>query len=108
MASKNTTPVKPPSVLEIADTLRSKGIKQCSLWDLHPSKWDYKDVERWEAIKADRPFASGGRPPKNKRRVMRVSDGLIYETASEAIDATGISASSFQRMLNKGLIFKRL
>jgi hypothetical protein len=88
--------------------IREKMIKHpdCYLWD--KSVWSKEDKDYFEKLKYVKLLEVKKRKVKSGIKVMRISDGKIYDSVKLCRDDNGFYSDQMIEKLNNGIEFKRL
>jgi hypothetical protein len=89
-------------------TIREKMIKypDCYLWD--KSVWSIEDKDYFQKLKDVNLLEVKKRKVKSGLKVMRISDGKIYDSVKLCRDENGFYSDQMIEKLNNGIEFKRL
>lgn len=108
-----------PKSVEVAQTLRDRGVKEHRLWGKRLEKWNDKDLQEFEGIKSGRlkpeevtrerkPYGGGvkrsGRT--DPKKIIRLSDGHVFPSIKACAEAERSNPSSINNLAKRGEGFK--
>ena len=105
--------MKIASTLEVADKLRELKLFSSALNNKDVNKWDEHDKKEWECILSGEPFKAKKvyyQPNglSNKVKVIRVSDGRLFDSITECREHNGYHKTEMEELLKLGKIYKRI
>ena len=102
---------KKPTTLEVADVLREKKLFNHHLNHIEVRRWSEEHLKQWKNIVLGIPEkeAINDKKPRglNKIKVVRISDGRIYDSITECRDSNNFNNTTMYQLLKDNLHFQR-
>jgi hypothetical protein len=102
-----------PTNLEVAKVLTEKKLLKSLLWDVRTKYWNESHYNEWEYIltgvkKAEKDKDKPRHNPHRKVKVMRLTDGYIFESIGECIKQEGIHQLALRNFIKQEINYKKV